>query len=239
MTGNSKGIKEGVEALPPSVDLRASDSPIEDQGQLGSCTAHAVVGIAEHLQRTLHSQHIDASRRFLYKVTRSLLGWTGDTGAFLRNTIQAMRLFGLCPESFWPYAADQFDEEPTAFCYAFAGNYRAMVYYHLQTLEELKLSLAKGLPFAFGFTCFQSLMTEAVNKTGVIPPPLPGEEVVGGHAVAAVGYDDAKGALLIRNSWGTGWGEGGYGWLPYEYILQGLADDCWALGEMEFVELAT
>ena len=64
----------------------------------------------------------------------------------------------------------------------------------------------------------------------------------------AVGYDDkmkitnesngetAAGAVLIRNSWSTQWGEEGYGWLPYEYVLEGLAIDWWTLLENEWID---
>jgi C1A family cysteine protease len=87
------------------------------------------------------------------------------------------------------------------------------------------------------------------SSTGKIPYPTTGEKIVGGHAVVAVGYDDNlkiknnitgateyKGALLIRNSWGTGWGSNGYGWLPYEYVLKGLAIDWWSMIKGEWVD---
>ncbi|HUZ00944.1 MAG TPA: C1 family peptidase [Thermomicrobiaceae bacterium] len=232
LVGGSPGAE-----LPGSVDLRASCSPIEDQGDIGSCTAHAVCGLIEYLQRNLYGDHIDAARLFLYKVTRSYLGWTGDTGAFVRSTIKALRLFGVPPEDAYPYATDRFDDEPSAFAYAFAGNYKAIEYHRLDDLRALKQSLAAGMPLAFGFTCYQSIFNDDVRRTGTIPLPRLEEKVVGGHAVMAVGYDDAAGCLLLRNSWGPGWGDAGYGTLPYEYVDQGLAQDFWALAQMDVVPI--
>ncbi|HIC92089.1 MAG TPA: cysteine protease [Syntrophaceae bacterium] len=240
-------------SLPPSVDLRPWCSEIENQGSLGSCTAQAGVGLIEYYERKAFGTHIDASKLFLYKVTRNLLGWTGDTGAFIRSTMGAMVLFGVPPEKYWPYVIADFDKEPPSFCYAFAQNYQAINYYRLDPpvtpvatlLQRVKAYLAAKLPSMFGFTVFSSI-TQA-RTTGKIPFPCPGERVLGGHAVVAVGYDDAvtiknaicgketTGALLIRNSWGTGWGDGGYGWLPYEYVLRGMARDWWTLLKKEYV----
>jgi len=251
--------KVGVASPPPSlaatVDLRAWCSPIENQSSLGSCTANAGVGLVEYYERRAFGKHIDASRLFLYKVTRNLLGWTGDTGAFLRTTMEAMALFGVPPEAYWKYVLADFDKEPGAFCYAFAQDYQALNYYRLDPpgttaaalLKQIKGNLAAGLPAMFGFTVFNSY-TQA-DTTGKIPYPVSGEKVVGGHAIVAVGYDDAMkikntatgatettGALLIRNSWGTTWGAAGYGWLPYEYVLKGLATDWWALLKQSWID---
>lgn len=231
------GVEPMGEALPKSVDLRQGCSDVEDQGDLGSCTAHAVCGLIEYLQRSLFGEHVDAARLFLYKVTRSYLGWTGDTGAFVRSTIKALRLFGVPPEDYFPYNIGRFDDEPSPFSYAFAGNYKAIQYYRLDRLDALKESLAKGIPFAFGFTCYRSMFTEEVRKTGAVPLPARTDQVVGGHAVMAVGYDDAVGRLLLRNSWGTRWGDAGYGTLPYEYVERDLAQDFWALVRMDVVPL--
>ncbi|GCA93247.1 C1 family peptidase [Microcystis aeruginosa] len=242
-------------ALPASVDLRPWCSPMEDQKTIGSCTAHAGVGLVEYFERRAFGKHIDASRLFLYKVTRNLLKWTGDTGAFLRSTMYALTLFGVPPEEYYPYNIADYDKEPSAFCYAFAQSYQAISYYRLDPpgtardalLARIKTELSKGLPSMFGFTVYSSI--NQANTTGKIPYPTRGERVLGGHAIDAVGYDDnlkikntnpggleTTGALLIRNSWGTGWGSAGYGWLPYKYVLDGLATDWWSLIKNEWID---
>jgi C1A family cysteine protease len=257
-----KVLSERVRAsdLPASVDLREYCSPVEDQGMLGSCTAHAGVGVIEYYERRAFGRHLDASRLFLYKATRNLMKLKGDTGAYLRTTIGAMVLFGVPPESYWPYTDNEssFDREPTAFCYAFAQNFQTIKYFRhdpsgaspADVLKRLKTYLAKGHPAMFGFSVYNSI--EQAEKDGRIPFPSKRERVEGGHAVVAVGYDDkleitnkfggrtdqvrTKGALLIRNSWGKSWGEKGYGWLPYEYVTQGLADDFWSVLKKEWVD---
>jgi C1A family cysteine protease len=243
-------------SLPASADLREWCSPVEDQRSLGSCTANAGVGAIEYYERRAFGRHIDASRLFLYKVTRNLMKMKGDTGAYLRKTMGAMVLFGVPPEEYWPYTDDweKFDKEPPAFCYAFAQNYKTIQYYRHDppgvlpgaVLERVKAHLAGGHPSMFGFTVYSSI--ELADKRGAIPFPGPSERILGGHAVVAVGYDDrvkiatassggeCMGALLIRNSWGKGWGDNGYGWLPYEYILQGLAEDFWSVLKKEWID---
>lgn len=245
----SKPLKKALKSAPKKMDLREWCSPIEDQEDLGSCTANAGVGLLEYFQKRAYGKYLDGSRLFLYKVTRDLLQWTGDDGAFLRSTMKAMVLFGVPPEEYWPYRVSDFDVEPSAFCFSFAANYKAVKYYRLDppgqpfatTLEAVKTSLAAGLPSMFGFTVYSSIPPLGDGK-GEIPFPQEGDRVEGGHAVVAVGYDDGKkigsstGALLIRNSWGTDWGVEGYGWIPYRYVTEGLADDFWSLVEAGFID---
>jgi len=241
--------------MPASVDLRAWCPDIENQSSLGSCTAQAGVGLVEYYERRAFGRHIDASRLFLYKATRNLLRWTGDTGAFLRTTMAALVLFGVPPEEYWPYVVTDFDEEPSAFCHAFAQNYQTLQYFRLDPpgvskktlLIRIRALLAAGLPSMFGFTVFSSI--SQARDDGKIPYPRSNERRMGGHAVIAVGFDDkikiknsglgetveTTGALLIRNSWGTRWGDEGYGWLPYEYVSEGLAIDWWTLLKSEWV----
>lgn len=235
--------------LAKSVDLREFCSPIEDQGRLGSCTAQAGVGMLEYFERRAFGKHLDASRLFLYKVTRKLLGLAGDDGAYLRDTMKAMVLFGVPPERYWPYDEPNFNDEPSAFCYSFAQNFKTVDYYRLDppntptstVLENIKTNLAANLPAMFGFSVYSSIPPSGDGK-GEIPYPSSGDSLEGGHAVLAVGYDDnkkigsKKGALLIRNSWGTEWGDRGYGWLPYAYVENGLADDFWTMVKSEFVD---
>ncbi len=189
-------------------------------------------------------------------MTRDLLHWTGDTGAFLRSTMEALAVFGAPPEEYWPYVVANYDKEPSAFCYSFAQNFQAITYYRLDPegtsrpdlLARIKTNLSVGLPSMFGFTVYQSY-SQAGGNGGKFPFPTSGERIVGGHAVDAVGYDDTlkiknsssggpetTGALLVRNSWGTGWGDHGYGWLPYDYVLKGLATDWWSILKNEWVD---
>ena len=235
--------------IEPAVDLTKWCSPIEDQGKLGSCTANAGVGLLEYYERRAYGRYLDGSRLFLYKVTRALLGKKGDTGAHLRTTMKAIALFGVPPEKYWPYNISEFDNEPSSFCYAFAGNYKAIQYYRLdpvgsstkESLDRIKTNLSAGLPSMFGFSVFSSI-PKVGDHTGDIPFPGSNDSLIGGHAIVAVGYDDkkkigkSKGALMIRNSWGTDWGENGYGWLPYDYVESGLAVDFWSLVQADFVD---
>jgi len=248
------GVNKAIKAFPPKTDLRPWCSEIENQGSLGSCTAHAGVGMVEYFEKRASGKYIDGSRLFLYKATRNMLHWTGDTGAFLRTTMGALAIFGVPPEEYWPYLIPDFDEEPSAFCYAFAQSFQSIVYYRLDPygtakdvlLNRIKTYLAAGLPSMFGFTVYNSIAQASEN--GEIPFPSSVDRMVGGHAVMAVGFDDnkvikntnhggkeTKGAMLIRNSWGKTWGLDGYGWLPYEFVIKGLAVDWWSILKNEWV----
>jgi C1A family cysteine protease len=248
-------VRPTAEALPASVDLREWCAPIEAQGPINSCTAHATCALLEYFERRGSGRYLDASRLFLYKVTRNLIGSFTDTGAYLRSAMGALRLIGVAPEKYWPYILTGVNVEPPPFCYALADNYTADVYYRLdpstrpkaEVVEEIKTQLAAGLPSSFGFTAYLSILDPRLD--GAIPLPALGEAVYETHAMAAVGYDDEMriqnpaagsietvGALLVRNSWGTGWGQGGYGWLPYAYIELSLAQDFWVLAAARWID---
>lgn len=253
------GIKPQA-SLPSSVDLRSWFSLVEDQGELGSCTAQAAAGIIEYNEMRAFNKRLEASRLFLYKTTRNLMQVTGDSGAFIRCTMGALVLCGVAEEKYWPYKAADVDKEPSSFVYAIADNYEALTYFchdpvtlgremagrGRDILDSVKKYLASGIPSMFGFWGFSSW--DRGDIKGAIPYPCKNEAALWGHAVVASGYDDnmkiknlvcgteTKGALLIRNSWGAGWGDNGYGWLPYDYILHGLAVDFWSLLGMEWVD---
>ena len=239
--------------LPTSVDLRKWCSPIYDQGNLGSCTSQAGIGLIEYYQKKAFGKYINGSRLFLYKTTRNLAGDKGDTGAEIRTTIGAMATLGVCPEKYLQYDINKFDEEPSALCYALADNYKTVKYVRLDSqnipkttlLNNIKTNIAAGLPSIFGFTVYSSI--QQAGNTGKIPYPDSKENIEGGHAIDAVGYDDnlvitnennnqsTVGAFIIRNSWGN-WGDKGYGYLPYQYVLQELAIDWWTLISAEWVD---
>lgn len=239
-----------------SVDLRQWCSPIENQLSIGSCTAQAAIGIVEYFEKRAFNRHIEGSRLFLYKVSRNLMQTKGDTGAWIRNVMGALVLCGVPDEKYWPYNVEDFDKEPDAFIYSVADNYEALKYFchdpqganipTVTVLESVKKYLEAGIPSMFGFWGFSSFDNSDVK--GGIPYPSKEEAAEWGHAIVAVGYDDkikiknlrsnyiTTGALLIRNSWGTSWGDNGYGWLPYEYVLNNLATDFWSLLGMGWVD---
>jgi C1A family cysteine protease len=252
------GLMLHKSTLDAFVDLRQWCSPIEDQGSIGSCTAHAGVGLLEYFERKAFNRHIDASRLFLYKITRNLMREKGDTGAYLRTTMGALAMFGVPPEEYWPYDISQYDREPTPFMYSFAKEFQSIKYMRLDqkanntvidrndVLTNIKASLCSQIPAMFGFTVYNGI--DQAGSTGAIPYPSEYESCTGGHAVMAVGYNDSKvikntldgssttGAILIRNSWSTSWGDAGYGWLPYKYVLTGLADDWWTIIDAKYVD---
>jgi C1A family cysteine protease len=244
--------------LPGYINLQDGFTPIEDQGRIKSCTAHVITSIAEYLYQKAFNQQTSCSRLFLYKITKNLLKTKGNIGVFLRTTIGALKLFGVPPEEYWTYDIAKFDDEPPAFCYAFAANYKALKYVRLDTpsvqpnelLQTIKMELAAGFPLAFGTVLFDGAIVHArrPETAGQLSHPHSTDKPKGGHALGAVGYDDSmvikhpksefstQGAILVRNSWGTGWGKEGYGWLPYSYIKSGLSVDWWALLSQDWVD---
>jgi C1A family cysteine protease len=219
--------------LPASVDLRdRCPKEVYDQGQLGSCTANAIGAAFEF--RLLEQKAADfmPSRLFVYYNERVIEGTVAsDSGAQIRDGIKSVAAQGVCPESGWPYDISRFTETPPASCYTDAQQHRVTSYQRIpRVLGQFKGCLAAGHPFVFGFTVYESFESAEVARTGVAPMPGSGEKVLGGHAVLAVGYDDAEQRLLVRNSWGDGWGQGGYFTLPYAYLTErSLSSDFWTV----------
>lgn len=229
---------------PTRIDLREYFLPATDPQRLNASTAFACVGLFEYFQARVHGALGRRAPLFLYKVTRKLLRQTGDTGAPLRATLRALVRFGVPLAEHCSADIEHFDHEPDPFLYGFSDEFRAIRYLRLdarnadggRTLATVKAFLAAGLPCAFGFCVPASLSRESD-----IPYRVAFDGILGGNAAVVVGYDDRRirstvGALLIRTSWGSEWGEEGYGWLPYAYIEQQLAADFWTIIRPDWLE---
>lgn len=227
--------------LPKCVDLR----PLElfglyDQGHLGSCTANAI-GAAFHYDQVKQGlKTFTPSRLFVYYNERKMEGTvTEDSGAYIRDGIRSLHRIGCCAESHWPYDESKFTQEPPEMCYVEAAKNRALAYARVpQTIEDIKAVLNEGYPFAFGFIVLSSFME--MDSTGVMSMPTETDGVLGGHAVCAVGYDDDKQCVIVRNSWGEEWGDKGYFYMPYAFITHPqLAQDMWYIQSIEGRQLPT
>jgi len=224
-----------IARLPKKVDLRSKCSPVENQGQLGSCTANALVGALEFLELKEGTPFVDLSRLFVYYNERVIEGTVGqDSGAFLRDGIKSLAKQGVCPEKEWPYRITVFRQKPTPVCYADAKKHEITSYHRINATDEMRICLAEGFPFVFGFTVYSSFESATVATSGVLNMPAKSERVVGGHAVMAAGYNDAQQRFIVRNSWGADWGQHGYFTMPYEYLgSRNLSDDFWTIRAAE------
>ena len=228
-----KRITVPLVALPLFVDLRAQCPPIQDQGDLGSCTAHAWAGAISCCENIHKCAPWDPSRLFIYYNERVIADdpVDQDSGAQLRDGAKALAQYGCCPENEWPYIEQQFARKPAKKCFRDGAKRKIQNYERVeQNLLDMKYCLAAGFPFVMGFSVYDSFESNTVAQTGIVPMPATEEQILGGHAVLVVGYDDSKQLFLVRNSWGTGWGQKGYFQMPYAYLINSdLSSDFWTL----------
>ena len=215
-------------ALPSKVDLSSKCEPIEDQGVLGSCVSHAIGTCLEFV--TTKSAK-DLSRLFIYYNCRVLEhDVTQDNGTTIRTGAKVCTKYGSAIETLWPYDIKKFTIKPPVTAYQDAPKQKASQYMALNGLLPMKTCLVQGFPFAIGISVYESFETEKVASTGIIPMPKSNEQMLGGHAICAVGYNDTKNAFYCRNSWGIRWGIKGHFWIPYAYLTNtSLAGDAWTL----------
>lgn len=222
--------------LPPRVDLRTKCPRVYDQGQLGSCTANAIGAAFEFEQMKQRRKAFTPSRLFIYYNERAMEGTVNsDSGAMIRDGVKSVSKQGVCDEKNWRYDIAKFRDKPPKPCYAEGKKNQAIQYLRVaRNLGQMKGCLAQGFPFVFGFSVYESFESAHVAKTGHAPVPKANEEFLGGHAVLAVGYDEAKQWFIVRNSWGTKWGMRGYFTMPYPYLTQSsLASDFWTIRRVE------
>lgn len=229
--------------LPAKVDLRNMFAPVRNQGALGSCSAFATTAVMEAMSNIHGKDGQRLSTLFFYYAERKTMEEQGrakatrkDTGAFMYLAADTAVKQGTVTEKEVPYADGKeglgYDATPEHFEAALGHKMKKKA--RVKTLQGMKSALASQKPFILPIILYNSFMTRTVMRTGEMPMPFRGEEIAGGHAVVAVGYDDEKQAFLIRNSWGTDWGQKGYFWMPYEffktsYVGSFYYGECWTL----------
>lgn len=221
-----------------SVDLRTTGflPSVWDQSQLGACVDHAV-GAAYEFDRAKQGGQADQtpSRLFLYYNARSLENTiSSDAGSTCADGIKALNKYGAPAEADWPYLIDRFTVKPPDIAYTHGEACQSVKYASVpQTVRDMQAILSAGYPIVIGFTVYASFESDAVAASGVVPMPTAGEGVLGGHSVLLVGFQ-TDGTWICRNSWGVGWGQGGYFTMPQAYLLDSrLSGDFWVVQQVE------
>lgn len=218
---------------PTHVDLRLQCPLVMDQMNEGSCTANAASALLGFLQlrpnpTELKKEYIPFSRNFIYYNERLLEDHVmDDVGATVRDAVKACAKWGACDEETWIYSEDTLFVEPTSGAYLEAIDHKITTYQRIYDLQQVKTCLAGGYPVIFGFSVYESF--EDTGSDGSVWMPKETEGLIGGHCVLAVGYDSRYQRMICQNSWGTGWGEKGFFYLPYSYFQQGLVFDMWTI----------
>ena len=213
------------------VDLRPYCSTIENQGNLGSCTGQAIAGAIELLHKRA-SRTLDVSRLFIYYYERQYIGTVNyDSGAYIRDGIKVCYTYGAPVESLWPYNINKFRTVPPSTAIKDAAKRKVTSYQRVADFNGVIDAVASGHPVVVGFTVYSSFESNSFAKTGVMPYPNTSKErVLGGHAVLIVGYNKNRNVFIVRNSWGTGWGEGGYFYMPFQVIQNtNMSGDFWII----------
>ena len=223
-------------SLASNVDMRSKMQPIQDQGNLGSCTAFATTSLYGFLNPQYQS-----SQLFLYYNSRYLDYLSGgnsptiDDGSTIYQSVKSSIKYGICNSSLWIYKDSNMPLKPTPACYTNAMNHQTITYKNVnQTIVDMKTCLNNGYPFMFGFLVYSSFVSNVVANTGIVPMPGRRERILGGHAVSCVGYNDTTQRLICRNSWGVSWGDSGYFYMPYAYMTnRNLCSDIWTITSIE------
>ena len=218
---------DSKQVLRESVDLREWDTIVESQESLGSCASNALTNAYELSVKHEYPEYLkQLSRLFIYYNTRSEYGnILEDNGMFLRDGLKALAKFGVCSEELWSYDIEKFDDKPTDECYEDAKKRKIIKYQKLISNYYITEVLNNNKPVVFGMEIYESFMNlnERISTVNI---PSRNEKSLGGHGMCMVGYDLEKRLFLAKNSFGSDWGDGGYCWIPFDYIRQ-EAYDIW------------
>ena len=212
------------------LDLTDSMTPVRNQGSEGSCAGFATaVGVKEYQEQIDYGHRVSLSPRYIYEKAKIISKHT--EGTTLKACMEVITKDGVCEDKLWPYIAKDVGS-PAPNAAKNAEKFKILNYARITNIEELKQALIQFGATLIGITVFKGMMSDACNKTGIVPDPNCFERmnVLGGHALCAVGFNDKSpyykndGHIKFKNSWGEEWGEKGYGYLSYKYITKNMLD---------------
>jgi C1A family cysteine protease len=223
--------------LPQTVDLRPHMPSVYNQRHLNSCSANALAAALwfEEHRHDRNARYPTPSRLFIYFNERVIEGNLAANGPVsLRSGYKTVNRDGVCAERLWPYDVRRFRRPPTAACRNAATRHKAIGYARVRTdLTDMRACLANRQPFTFGFQVHETFKSRLVKHTGVVPIPTHLDKTLGGHAMLVVGYFEDSRHFIVRNSWGSSWGDRGYCYIPYHYLMEpDLAWDFWTVSRV-------
>ena len=226
-------LRDKYLSFPSIVDHTSEMSPIKDQGQLGSCVSFAVTAMKEWQEQKEHleelesgktykrkKEHYDLSEAWVYWNSKKVDPWPNEEGTSIRYAMKVLSKIGVPTEKAWPYDDINFGE-PKRWANLIAAWSLISSYWSIGNVYELKAALGNS-PVPIGIGCYEEIFY--VGRDGIIEYPANPDECYGGHAVCAVGYDDNKSLVKFKNSWSPYWGEGGYGYISYDYVRDFMWD---------------
>jgi C1A family cysteine protease len=210
------------------VDLREWDSNVESQGNLGSCVANAVTNAYELQQKKENTNNfVDLSRLYVYYHARYIEDTIDeDYGViYIKSALQGVSMYGVCTEQIWPYKIENYNKQPSPESYADACSRKIVSYNFVETTKDILENLSVHKPVVIGMVVYESFMG-VTKENSTVPIPTLDDKNIGGHAVLIVGHSLPEQKFLIKNSFGTNWGDSGYAYLPFEYVEK-YAFDRW------------